>query len=144
MVDSGDRINNGSQDFEAVYRRLIDSSLRRPPTAGMSVTGERTGNLLELVVRLTNQSGHDLSAVNDAALTVLVWEAPSDPDVIPVIAEAATTPIASLADGATGEFALEVTVDDLDAARTRWVVIADYMPVGDGYPYDTLQAVAGP
>ena len=55
-----------------------------------------------------------------------------------------TTPITPLADGASGEYTFEVAVGSANWDLIRWVVIADYQPIGADYPFDTLQAVMGP
>lgn len=144
MVDSGDRVSSGSENFIHVYSRMVDDSLRRPALAQMSVVGNRVGNLLEFSVRLTNTSGVTLSAANNATLTALIYEEPVNQSSVPLVTKADTSPITTLADGASGDYTFEVGVGNLDPARTRWVVIADYRPAGNGSPYDTLQAVSGP
>ncbi|HSN53273.1 MAG TPA: hypothetical protein VLT32_01320 [Candidatus Sulfomarinibacteraceae bacterium] len=144
MTDSGHDISNGSEDFDAVYRQMIDRALNRSATASMTVQAERSGSVVRFDVRLTNRSGSTLSAANDATVTALLWEAPLDPNAVPVVTIGRTAAIPTLADGATGDLSLEVVVGGLDQGRTRWVVIADYQPTGSSNPYDTLQAVAGP
>jgi len=143
MVDSGNRVSNGSEDFHAVYSFMVDTALVRPVTANMVVESERVGDDLHLAVRLTNWSGTTLGPANSATLTALVYEE-STTTAVPVIAAAGTTPITTLADGATGEFTFEVGVGSADWDLIRWVVIADYQPVGADYPFDTLQAAMGP
>ena len=143
MVDSGNRVSNGSEDFHAVYSLMVDISLQRPATVSMVVESERVGDDLHFNVRLTNSSGTSLGAANSATLTALVYEESMTTDV-PVVAAAGTTPITTLADGATGEFTFEVAVGSANWDLVRWVVIADYQPIGADYPFDTLQAAMGP
>lgn len=144
MTDSGHDISNGSEDFGAVYRQMINRSLNRSAAASMVVQTQRSGSVLRFDVRLTNRSGATLSAANDATVTALLWESPVDPNEVPVATIGRTAAIPTLTDGATGDVSLEVVVGGLDESRTRWVVIADYQPTGPANPYDTLQAVAGP
>jgi len=143
MVDSGHQISTGPVDFAAVYRAMIEDSLARPATARMTVSGTRVDDLLRFVVRLTNDSGVTLSAANAAALTALVFEEPASIATVPRVVSAAVLPISTLADGESREFSFEAATD-IDPERTRWVVIADYRPLGSVDAFDTLQAVAGP
>jgi len=144
MVDSGYRVSNGQQSFRSVYSRMVDNSLRRPAEAVLVVESERVGSTLRFDVRLTNSTGIDLSAANDVTLNALVFEEPTDPSSVPVVMAADTASIMTLADGATVDRTFDVSVGSADWNRLRWVVIADYLPIGEGNPYDTLQAVMGP
>ncbi len=144
MTDSGHDISNGDEDFERVYSAMITSSLQRPATAAMTVEATRSGSILRFDVRLTNRSGTVLSAANDASLTALLWQEPFDPNAVPHVTKARSTAIPTLADGATGELVLEVSLTGLDPSRVGWLLIADYQPIGAANPFDTLQAVTGP
>ncbi len=110
----------------------------------MTVQSELVGNLLRFEVTLSNASGETLSAANGATLTALLYEDPISSAAIPLVVAAGTSAITTLADGATGTTVFEVAAGTLDPARTRWVVIADYLPAGSDSAYDTLQAVVGP
>lgn len=143
MVDSGHDWSSGSIDYIDVYSEMVDISLEREPKAQMTVTSIRDGNLLRFSARITNTSGATLSAANNATLTALVYEDPTDPSSVPLVRAAGTAMITTLADGATGEYDFEVVVRYLDPESTRWVVIADYRPDTSESAYDTLQAVAG-
>jgi hypothetical protein len=144
MTDSGHDISSGEENYEHVYSEMITDSLQRPATASMAVETTRSGSILRFDVRLTNRSGTKLSAANDATLTALLWQEPFDPEAVPFVTKARSTTIPTLADGATGELVLEVSLTGLDTSRVGWVLIADYQPTGSANPYDTLQAVAGP
>lgn len=144
MVDSGHDVSSGEVDFIDVYSEMVDTSLERAPNALMTVTSIRQDDLLRFDARITNTSGATLSAANDATLTALVYQEPTNPSLVPVIYTAATAGITTLADGATGTYTFEVVVGNYDPERTRWVVIADYRPDTSESAYDTLQAVAGP
>jgi len=144
MVDSGNCVNNGEQDFQEVYADIIDGALARPTMAEMSVAAERTGSTLHLDVRITNLSGAVLTTTNAARLNVLVWEEPTDASEIPVVSKSASKAITNLGDGDSRTISLEVGVGGVNESRMRWVVIADYLPFGSSQPFDTLQAVHGP
>ena len=81
---------------------------------------------------------------NAARLNALVYEEPDSPAAVPIVIAAGSTPITTLDDGATNDYTIEVTVADANWDRIRWVVIADYQPIGASNPWDTLQAVMGP
>ena len=144
MVDSGHRVSSGEQNYRAIYALMVDAALRRPATAIMTVDAEPAGGVMRFDVRLTNKSGDTLSASNQATLNALIWEEPNNASEVPIVSHAGSTTITTLADGSTGEYSLEVAVSGLNANRIRWVVIADYQPIGDTNPFDTVQAVAGP
>jgi hypothetical protein len=144
MTDSGHDISSGEENYEHVYSEMITDSLQRPATASMAVETTRTGSILRFDVRLTNRSGTTLSAANDATLTALLWQEPFDPEAVPFISKARSTTIPTLADGATGELVLDVSLTGLDTSRVGWVLIADYQPTGSAHPWDTLQAVTRP
>lgn len=144
LTDSGHRISNGPEDFAHVYKGMIDDALLRSAGAMMTAEGTRNGDVLSFDIRLTNGSGVTLSATNDATLTALVYEEPTNSSAIPLVSAAATSPITTLDDGATASYTFEVAVDGLDTGRTRWVVIADYLPPDSDSAYKMLQAVEGP
>ena len=144
MTDSGHQVSSGSESFRAVYSAMVDAALQRPPRARMTVTSIREGNLLRFDARITNTSGATLSAANNATLTALIYLDPTNSSSVPLVTVAGTAPITTLADGATGDYSFEVVVGNLNPDRTRWVVIADYLPDTSESAYDTLQAVAGP
>ncbi len=144
MVDSGNQIDSGDTFFTQVYGSMIDLALERPSAARMTVQGQRSGDVVRFIVTLTNGSGETLSAANNATLTALLYEEPTIASTIPLVTAAGTTAVNTLENDATATTTFEVAAAGLDPARTRWVVIADYLPVGSEGAYDTLQAVAGP
>jgi hypothetical protein len=144
MVDSGNQIDSGDTDFSGVYSDMIDLALERPAAARMTVQGEFVGNLVRFEATLTNASGETLSAANRATLTALLYEQPANSTTVPLVVAAGTSAITTLDDGATGTTVFEVAAGALDPTRTRWVVIADYLPAGSTSAFDTLQAVVGP
>ena len=94
----------------------------------MTVTASRIDDLIRFEVRFTNASGVTLSASNGATLTALVFEAPGTTATIPRVESAGILPVTTLADGETRNLSFEVATG-IEAERTRWVVIADYLPI---------------
>ncbi len=144
MVDSGEQIEQGDTLFQRFYGDMLDNALERPARARMAVQSAQIGDVLQFEVSLTNTSGETLSASNHATLTALVYEEPATANAIPLVVKAGASAITTLADGETGSYTFEATVSGLDPARTRWVVIADYLPADSTSAFDTLQAVMGP
>lgn len=144
MIDSGNRVSNGDEDFEEVYAGMVDGALLRPTTAEMTVDAQRTGNTLHIEARITNHSGTVLSSSNAARLTALVWEEPTDASEIPIVEKAGSNAISNLSDGDSRTISFDVAVGGVNESRMRWVVIADYQPYGPAKAFDTLQAVKGP
>jgi len=144
MIDSGNQIDSGDTLFTRIYGDMIDLALERPAAARMTVQSEWVGNLIRFQVTLNNASGETLSAANHATITALLYEEPNNPTTIPVVVAAGTAAITSLADGATGTTTFEIAAGSLEPARTRWIVIADYLPESSEGAYDTLQATFGP
>lgn len=144
MVDSGNEVSNGDEDFDTVYRSMVDDSQVRPTKAQMVASSEQEENLLIIDVRLTNTSGVSLSSANDATLTALVWESTANPATVPIVRRVRTAGLPTMHHGDTRNFTLEVPVTNLNPNQIRWVVIADYQPDEDSDAYDTLQAVQGP
>jgi len=70
-------------------------------------------------------------------------EEPASVGSVPRVTSAGVMPLSTLADGESRSLAFEVATD-VEPERTRWVVIADYRPLGSVGAFDTLQAVAGP
>jgi hypothetical protein len=144
MVDSGNQIDSGDSNFTQIYGTMVDQALERPATVRMTVQAQRNGNFVDFDVTLTNASGETLCAANDATLTALLYEEPTNSSDIPLVVAAGTAAVTTLADGDTGTTSFEVAASQVDPARTRWVVIADYRPASSDSAYDTLQAVTGP
>jgi hypothetical protein len=144
MVDSGDTVRSGSEDYDAAYRTMVDEAMDRPATARMTATGTLSGSLMRFDVQLTNTSGNTLSAANGATLVALLWGEPVSSSAVPIVGAAGSTPISTLADGATGTYVFEVPIGTLSPDRLRWVVLAEARPPDSTGAYDMLQAVAGP
>jgi hypothetical protein len=144
MVDSGDTVRSGSEDYHTAYSAMVDEAMDRPAAARMTVTATLSGSLMRFDVHLTNTSGTPLSAANGAALTALLWSEPVSSSAVPIVGAAGSIPISTLEDGETGSYSLEVPIGEVSPTRLRWVVLAEARPPGSTGAYDMLQAVAGP
>ena len=143
MVDSGDTVRSGSEDYHTAYSAMVDEAMGRAPTGRMTATGALSGSLVRFDVQLTNTSGTTLSAANGAALTALLWDEPVGSSIVPVVGAAGSVSIPTLEDGETGSYSFEVPIGSVSPARLRWVVLAEAQPPGSTGAYDMLQAVAG-
>jgi uncharacterized repeat protein (TIGR01451 family) len=152
MVDSGQYISSGYLGDSAhdTYKSMVDAELARPAQAEIVAQAERVGNSFHFEGQLTNLSGVTLSSGNSATLHAIVYEehTPLDPDVDHItkriVRAAVSSPISSLAHGATMSFVLDTaelsSVVDWDQVHT--VVLADYRPGGSSGAYDMLQAAS--
>lgn len=143
MIDSGNQISNGDEEFNAVYGAMIENSLDRDANAGMTVRTSQTGDILQFNVTVTNTSGETLSPANNATLTTVLYREFADSSLIPWVVTGTTTAIQSLADGQTGSYTVEIDITHIDMVRTHWLVIAEAQLDGSTTAYDTLQAVTG-
>ncbi|MEX1309661.1 MAG: hypothetical protein AB1Z65_04515 [Candidatus Sulfomarinibacteraceae bacterium] len=144
MVDSGDTVRSGSEDYHTAYSAMVDTAMDRAPTARMTATGTLAGSLMRFDVQLTNTSGTTLSAANGATLVALLWSEPVSSSTVPIVGAVGSVPISTLDDGDTGAYSFEVPIGSLSPARLRWVVLAEARPPDSTGAYDMLQAVAGP
>jgi hypothetical protein len=140
MVDSGQQISNGSEDFYGVYSAMVDTALARPPRAEITAYHERTGDTLTIYGALTNLSGEPLSwAANAATLHALIYEEAPIGATNRFVHAAPWSPIDTvLAPGAMMTFTLSATLSGVNWENVHAVALADYRP-GDA-AYDTLQA----
>ena len=143
MVDSGHAIMQGSVDFYAVYKAMVDRELERPPAAEFSCASTRIGARLRFSGWMTNRSGVTLSAArNSATLHALVYEdgfGGSTSRGVRAVVESSLT--SDLADGAAIPFTLETPeLAGVDWEHLHSVVLADYRPGGSAGPFDMLQA----
>jgi uncharacterized repeat protein (TIGR01451 family) len=150
MVDSGQYISNGYLGSSAhdTYKAMIDVELARAAQAEIVAQAQRVGDSFHFEGQLTNLSGVTLSSGNSATIHAIVYEehTPVDPNVDHIteriVRAAVSSPISSLANGATTSFVLDTaelsSVDDWNKLHT--VVLADYRPGGSSGAYDMLQA----
>jgi hypothetical protein len=142
MVDSGNQISNGWQDFYSVYQAMVDASLLRPPKAEIQAYWWRAGNLVQFYVQVKNLSAVTLSsAANSAAVHAIVYEDTHVKLTDRFGRAAAAVDIPDLAPNATAVF----TLPGLDLVGVNWdklgaVVLVDYVPVASSGAFDMLQA----
>jgi len=144
MVDSGDTVRSGSEDYHTAYSAMVDEAMDRAAAARMTVTATLSGSFMRFDVLLTNTSGTPLSAANGAALTALLWGDPGSSPAVPVVGAAGSILVSTLEDGETGSYSFEVPIGPVNPDRLRWVVLAEARPPDSTGAYDMLQAVAGP
>ncbi len=144
MVDSGNTVRSGVEDFHHFYTSMVDDAMDRAPSAQMTATATLSGSLMRFDVQLTNKSGTTLSASNGATLVALLWAEPTGSSFVPLVRAAGSAQISTLADGQTGSYTFEVPIGGINPNRLRWVVMAEARPPGSTGAYDMLQAVAGP
>ncbi len=141
MVDSGNQISNGYEDFYTKYKTMVDTSLARPPKAKITAQSQRVGDRFHFDIQVTNLSGVTLSSANSATVYAIVYEDDAvDGLTKRYVRAVASTGISSLTNGATADFSLDTT----DLSGVNWdklhsVVLVDYRPGGTG-AYDMLQA----
>jgi uncharacterized repeat protein (TIGR01451 family) len=150
MVDSGVYISNGYLGDSAhdTYKAMVDAELARPGQAEIVALAQRLGNSFHFEGQLTNLSGVTLSSGNSATVHAIVYEehTPVDPNVDHIteriVRAAVSSPISSLADGATTSFVLDTAElsSVVDWGKVHTVVLADYRPGGSSGAYDMLQA----
>ncbi len=142
MVDSGNQISNGFEDFYTKYKAMVDASLARPPQANITAQCQRVGNKFHFDIQVTNLSGVTLSGSNSASVYAIVYEDGATSGLTKrYVRASAWTSIVSLANGATGNFNL----DTPDLSGVNWdklhcVALVDYRPGGFTGAYDMLQA----
>lgn len=144
MVDSGNTVRSGVEDYHAAYSSMVDDAMDRAPAAQMTAAGTLSGSLMRFDVQVTNMSGTTLSAANGATLVALLWAESTGSSSVPLVRAAGSAQISTLADGQTGSYTFEVPIGSINPDRLHWVVLAEARPPGSTGAYDMLQAVAGP
>jgi len=147
MVDSGNRISNGYEDFNAKYSSMVNSSLARDAQANITATGQRVGNTLHFNVEVENRSNVTLSYGNNAAVWVIVYETFGSSGAGRLtnrfVRVTASTSISSLSPNGVGNFVVDTpTLDGVVWDNLRAVVLVDYLPTGSPGVYDMLQATS--
>lgn len=141
MVDSGQQISSGFEDFRGVYRGMVREALERPPRARIEVATERLGDTIRFDIRLTNLSDLTLDIDVGAKIHAIVYEEARVADTGRWVRGADSEWIRDLAPGQSASYTLEVEVDPDDWDRVHTVVLADARPDGPLAAYDMLQAV---
>lgn len=143
MVDSGNQITHGYEDFYNVYKAMVDIALARPAQADITATWQRVGDKVRFDVRLTNLSLVTLSSSsNSATVHAIVYEDAHVADTDRFVRATVSTDItSSLAPGATASFVLETAdLSGVNWDKLHFIVLADYRPGGASGAYDMLQA----
>jgi len=143
MVDSGNQISNGYEDFYTKYKSMVDTALARSPKASITATSQRVDNHFHFEIQATNLSGVTLSSSNSARVYAIVYEDDAADGLTErYVRTTASTGISSLADGATESFTLDTPdlsgVENWDNIHS--LVLVDYRPGGYSGAYDMLQA----
>jgi hypothetical protein len=145
MIDSGNQVSSGILNYYSVFKNMVDQALTRAPRVGVQATWQRIGNRAHFSVRVTNQSGGDLSLPkNEATVHALVYEE-TKVGVTSRYVRAASSKsiIPALATGASATFILETgDLTGVDWSKLHYLALVDYQPGGVALlePYDVLQA----
>jgi hypothetical protein len=142
MVDSGFQARGGYENFEPLYRAMIDAALERPPAAELSAWYERMGSSgLRVFVDVTNRSGTPWTEEQRAAVNVIVYELRRVQHTSRFVRASDARPVGVLADGATAaaQFALS-NVPVTDWTRALVLVLVELRPNPSLTTYEALQA----
>jgi len=141
MVGSGYRTSSGAEDYEAVYRSMINDELARPARATVSAYWRRVANAMRAYVEVRNLGATDLEIDHDAAIWLIAYENAS--------IGVSRTWVRSTAQGflpydlAPGEMATVVidtpAMTGVDWSRMAGLLLIEDRP-GGGEAYDMLQA----
>lgn len=142
LVDSGNQITNGSEDYLPVYRNMVENALARPPGAAIFAVINRINDDLQFAVDVTNLSGVTLSAANRARVYAFAYEEGADSGLTGnyLLKSSSISVSPDLEPGAKASFNLEiqgVEVDNWDSLQ--FVVFIEYRPEG-ALKYEMLQA----
>jgi hypothetical protein len=142
MVDSGNQISNGYEDFYDVYQAMVDSALARPAQAEIQATWWRTGSRVGFDVEVKNLSTATLSSsANSATVHAIVYEDARAKLTNRFARATVEAGIPDLAPNATATFKLETSdLSDVDWDKLHFVVLVDYRPSGSVGAFDMLQA----
>jgi len=141
MVGSGYRTSSGEENYESVYRSMINEELDRPARATVSAYWRRAANVMRAYVEVSNLGDTDLEIDQEAAIWLIAYENAST--------GVSTTWVKSTAhrylpfDLAPGETATAV-IDTPAVSVANWnrmagLVLVEDRPGGVG-AYDMVQA----
>lgn len=142
MVDSGFQARGGYENFEPLYRAMIDAALARPPAAELDAWYERMGSSgLRVFVDLTNRSGMTWTEEHRAAVNVIVYELRRVQHTSRFVRASDARPVGVLPDGGTAaaQFALS-NVPVTDWSRALVLVLLELRPNPPLTTYEALQA----
>ncbi len=142
MVDSGNQYEDGYLDFHTVYKRMVDTSMVRPPRAAMEAYAWRDGNKVGFYAQVQNLSGVTLSPVNNATIHGIVYEDIHAGATDRYARAAVSTVITNLPANETSTFTMEtVNLEGVNWDKLHYIVLVDYTPLAPDQAYDMLQAV---
>lgn len=151
MTDSGnqvrERLTSGT-DFYNLYKAMVDTALANPQiNADIQTTVNRSSDVVNFTINVTNQGSLTLGTANKATLWVLVYEQSESGPVSDgltqryVRAQVSQALSANLAPGASAQYILTVnSLSGVDWNKMHAVVILDYKPNSSLRPYNTYQA----
>ncbi len=148
MVDSGNQISNGYEDFYATYSSMVDASMARDAQANIIASGQRIGDTLRVNAEVHNKSDVTLSFGNNATVWLIVYETfdSSGAGRLTNRFVRATTRISiasPISPDGTENFVLDTpTLDGVVWDNLQAIVLVDYLPSGSSGAYDMLQAVS--
>lgn len=141
MVGSGYRTSSGSENYEAVYRSMINAERERPPRASVSAFWRREANAMRAYVEVRNLGETNLEIDQDAAIWLIAyenanigvsstWVRSTSQQFLPY----------DLAPGETTSVVVDTpSISGADWGRMAGVVLVEDRPDGYG-DYDMLQA----
>jgi hypothetical protein len=141
MVGSGFETSDGQADYEHEYRAMLEAELARSPRAHVEAYWRKVADRMRVSVRAVNRSGQPLSASNEAAVWVVVWERTSL-GVSSTWVRACEVEYLqeTLAPDAAREMTLETpSLAGVDWNRLAALALVEHRPGGTGR-YDMLQA----
>lgn len=139
MVDSGNQVSNGNEDFAAVYRAMVDAALPRAVQADITAYWWRDGDRVRFRVHVTNLTG---AALASAEVHAIVYEETKVKLTNRFVRQAVDEWIWDLAPNATSTYTLETpALTDVAWDRLRYIVLVDSQAAVGVGAYDTLQAV---
>ncbi len=143
MVGSGFRTSSGSEDYERIYRSMLQSDMAREPEAAIAAWWRRRGDRVRAYIRMTNTGSSALRVEDDPSLWLVAYE--EAPIGVSSTWVRSTTEWFLPHELGTGE-SITATVDSPPLSGVGWngmaaVVMAEQRPGGVG-AWDVLQAAS--
>jgi hypothetical protein len=142
MIDSGWRHTCGPESFRAVYTNLVNQALQHQAGADITASFTRTGNHLDVWLRVTNWSGVALGPAKDATVNVLVVERTKVVHTTRFVRAAADVAVPlALAPGLTGSYRVQLdNVPVGEWSRAFVLALVDYRPDATSTRHEALQS----
>jgi hypothetical protein len=141
MVDSGNQITNGYEDFYKIYKDMVDASVVRLAQATLEAYTWRDGNKVGFYAQVENLSGVTLSPSNNATVHGIVYEDIHAGATDRYVRAAVSTGITNLSPNGFATFTMETSdLEGVNWDKLHFIVLVDYKPQGSS-SYDMLQAV---